>query len=537
MKTIANILTVCVAAFTAFCACSLDRYPETAVSENNYWNPSTLSDFEYAANGIAAIVPSNWLDCRADDLFRNKYPNDISAGTRKVPATSNDWSQPFKIIFRANRMIQNAPAPGTGLQAIEQFVGEAYFYRAYAYSILLSKFSGVPIMERTAEDPEDQILYLPRSSREDVKKMIYADLQKAFDRVPDASDIPVSSFGRISKSATMALLARVALFEGTWQKYHNASTETDDFDIAVKSAKWVIDSNDHKLYTEGSEPYKSLFDYTGEGCSEIILAKIYGFEDNQILTHNAPYQYCVNYCVSRNFANLYLNSDGTPYEDIPSVSPNYNDYFVDRDPRLTQTLLRRGEQNYTLGVFTPSNPGFCPRKFVRCDGIGDQPSTLDYIILRYAEVLVTYAEALFERDGQISDSDLDISVNKLRDRVHMVHLTNFSVLSNGLDMLQEIRRERSVELALEGFRYDDLRRWKTAEELMCAEIHGAKFVQGEWGSMSESALEDKLTEDKVFIIETKESRFFYPEKDYLYPIPSNDIAQSLGNVKQNPNWK
>ena len=435
-------------------------------------------------------------------------------------------------------MIQNAPAEGEGLKAIDRYVGEAYFFRAYAYWLLLSKFGGVPILQRTAETPEDPVLYGARNSRREVAEFIYSDLARAFNMLPDASEIKEDSYGRVSRSAAKALLARVALFEGTWEKYHEGSASTADFDLAVKSAFWIMDTcKCHSLYTAGNEPYKALFDYEGEGCSEFILAKVYGFPDNQILTHNAPYQYCVNYCVARGFTNLYLNSDGTPYQDRPSLDLHYNDYFVDRDPRLSQTFAARGTQNYTFGAFVPSNPGFCPRKFVRCDGKGDQPSTLDWPVLRYAEVLLTYAEALYERDGDISDDDLDKSVNLVRDRVGMPALSHNFILRNGLDKLQEIRRERSVELALEGFRYDDLRRWKTAEVILPREVLGARFISGEWGSISPSSLEDRTTDEDVFIIESEESRFFDPAKDYLYPIPSNDIGQSLGAVVQNPNWK
>ena len=100
----------------------------------------------------------------------------------------------------------------------------------------------------------------------------------------------------------------------------------------------------------------------------------------------------------------------------------------------------------------------------------------------------------------------------------MPRLDHNFTLRHNLDMLTEIRREREVELALEGFRYDDLRRWKIAEDVLPAEVLGAKFTQGEWGSVSPSALEDRVNEDSVFIIESAESRFFDPEKDYLYPI-------------------
>ena len=119
----------------------------------------------------------------------------------------------------------------------------------------------------------------------------------------------------------------------------------------------------------------------------------------------------------------------------------------------------------------------------------------------------------------------------------MPHLTNDFVQTHGLDMLTELRRERSVELALEGQRYDDLIRWKQAETLLPVALLGGKFIAGEYGNTSLGTMEERLNEDDIIILEEADTRFFDPERDYLYPIPSNDIAQSKGAVKQNPNWK
>lgn len=103
----------------------------------------------------------------------------------------------------------------------------------------------------------------------------------------------------------------------------------------------MIQSGEHTLYTKGTQPYKDLFEYTGEEASEHILVKLYGYQETQLLTHNYPYQIAVNYGVSRNFLNLYLNDTGLPFEDDPSLQLTYNDYFDGRDPRLAETALRR----------------------------------------------------------------------------------------------------------------------------------------------------------------------------------------------------
>lgn len=264
--------------------------------------------------------------------------------------------------------------------------------------------------------------------------------------MPLPSALADGEFGRISRTAAQAFKARAALYEGTRRKFHGEEQAEPHLKIAYEAADSVIQSGEHTLYTKGTQPYKDLFEYTGEEASEHVLVKLYGYQETQLLTHNYPYQMAVNYGVSRNFLNLYLNDTGLPFEDDPSLQLTYNDYFDGRDPRLAETALRRGVNTYQFGPFVPyaqSRTGFGIRKYVRNDGVTDQPSTLDYPLLRYAEVLLTYAEARFEHDGIISDEDLNRTVNALRDRVGMAHLTNEFVTSNHLDMRTELRRERS----------------------------------------------------------------------------------------------
>lgn len=535
MKRVILILTMVATGITV--GCDLDRYPETEMSEQNFWNPTAEAEFEYAANYLYTRQPHFWGDMRGDDLRRRNYPSDISAGTRKVPATSSDWSDPYKIIFAANRIIEHAPERGTTANQIDRYVAEAYFFRASAYYALVTKFGGVPILTQTATDINDPILYGPRATRAEVMTQIYNDLDQAALDLPLPSEMATNEYGRITRTAAWALKARAALYEGTRSKYHDGATGQPHLQAAYEAAWKVIESGEHSLYKQGTEPYKLLFEYAGEGASEHIWVKLYGYPETQILTHNMPYQYAVNYGVTRNFLNLYLQDTGEPYVDEPELERSFNDYFEGRDPRLAQTVLKRGVQNYQVGLYTPTVDGFRARKWVRNDKESDQPSTLDCSLLRYAEVLVTYAEARFEATGKITDEELNQTINLVRDRVGMPPLTNAFVDAHGLDMLTELRRERSVELALEGQRYDDLIRWKQAEKLLPVALLGGKFIAGEYGNTSLGTMEERLNEDDIIILEEADTRFFDPERDYLYPIPSNDIAQSKGAVKQNPNWK
>ena len=257
--------------------CSLDRYPETQLPEDLFWNLNSADNYQLAANYLYSLLSHRFVDCRADDQVRRNYPDDISAGTRKIPATSNDWTLPYRMIFAANKIIGDTPIDEIQVDDIKKYIAEAHFFRAYAYFSLLTKYGGVPILTEIPEDINDPILYSERASRGDVVKLIYDNLDIAALNLPMPSDLEngtSTDWGRVMRTAALAFKARVALYEGTHMKYHNEGNGSGHLKIAYESASAVMTSQKHELYTTGTEPYRTLFLYEGENIPEIILPKI-----------------------------------------------------------------------------------------------------------------------------------------------------------------------------------------------------------------------------------------------------------------------
>jgi hypothetical protein len=213
-----------------------------------------------------------------------------------------------------------------------------------------------------------------------------------------------------------------------------------------------------------------------------------------------------------------------------------------------------------FGTMSTHPAGYAQKKmFGGNDRYGNASQASDYtdrIVIRWGEMLIAYAEALYELNGSITDAQLEETVNALRARVGFtMKLTNAFVTTNGLSMLNEIRRERTVELICENLRYSDLIRWKIAETELPQAMVGAKYVATDNGiTVVDPARTARLTdtngkvsadgdnqqyttsEPSLYVVQLKSIRKFNAAKDYFYPIPSFDIAQSGGNIKQNPNW-
>ena len=212
--------------------------------------------------------------------------------------------------------------------------------------------------------------------------------------------------------------------------------------------------------------------------------------------------------------------------------------FTNRDLRLSGTVAKGGDAWIgSRPVFVIANPsfnttGWAFRKFINIDDWTLQKSNMDRPLIRYAEVLLINAEASFELDGAISDATLDNTINKLRPRAGIAKLTNAFVTTNGLDIKAEIRRERRVELAMEGFRYWDLIRWKTAEIELPKPVLGNYFFAEEYGT----AVAVNLTPDNYIIALDAKFKKFEPAKDYLFPFPLNELALNPA-LTQNPGWK
>jgi hypothetical protein len=528
----------------------LDRFPETEFSDADFWNTET--DLMNAANRMYQQLDANWIDNRGDDAVNQGGPNSISNGNITVPNTSADWSDRYDEIFTANNILEKAGRAKVSEDVLNRYLGEARFFRAYAYLSLVQKYGDVPLVLHTLDVSSPDLL-MPRTPRQEVMTAIYDDLDFAAQWLPSRSALPASQYGRVTKSAAWALKARAGLYEGTRAKFSNESNWQQHLEVAIAAAKNVMGEG-HSLFPD----YGKLFLHEGEGPGnkENIFVKIYGVSNtNLLLGHNnsrdlengrmAP---------TRNLIRQYLYTDGLPAfttndEMLGSPSPlfvpennesTYNTILENRDPRLAYTVFKAGEEAYK-GPWVPTTSlgarsGFAAKKgFNVEDQTINGAGTVDRILIRYGEVLLIYAEATYELADAISDEDLDLSINKLRERVGFnVKLTNAFVTDNNLSMRDEIRRERTVELALEGFRYDDLIRWKTAEKLLPTDLLGAKYTEADWPNTSASNL--NLNADNVLIVEPAATRSFDPARNYLYPIPFNEITLSGGNVVQNPNW-
>jgi starch-binding outer membrane protein, SusD/RagB family len=551
MKKINRYFYILIVAGFTLSACSIDRKPETNFSDEDFWNSET--DLQNAANRLYQQLAANWIDNRGDDNVSQGGPNNISNGTRNIPGTSGDWNGPYDQIFTANNILEKGLKASVTDAIRNRYFGEARFFRAYAYLDLVMKYGDVPLVLKTLNyNSED--LFMGRASRNDIMNAIYEDLDFAAQWLPTRAALPAAQFGRATKSTAWALKARAGLFAGTWNKFHNAGDAQVHLNAAVAAAEQVL-TQGHTLYPN----YGNLFLQAGEGPAntENILVKIFGVSNsNLFLGHNnsrdlengriAP---------TRNLLRQYLYTDGLPAfntDNTPSATksplfvaegaePSYNTILQNRDPRLGFTVYLSGETAYK-GPWIPtttlgSRSGYAPKKgFNVEDQTINNAGTVDRILIRYGEVLVTLAEALYERDGNISDADLNRTVNALRTRAGMpAKLTNAFATTNNLSMREEIRRERTVELALEGFRYNDIRRWKTAETVLPQALLGAKFVEADWPGTNANTL--NLNADRVIIAETAATRFFRANRDYLYPVPVNEINLSRGSVTQNPNWQ
>ena len=559
----------------------LDMEPKTQLADTNYWQtPDHFKLFATQFYGwtvdFKQLDDSPHSDVRSDlrtgiTLDAYSTVNVYSNGTNSIPSSDKTYTNNYNRIRQVNTLLQQAEGYAAPAD-IETSVGEAHFFRAYCYFDLLQVYGDV-IITRTPLDIDSPEMQMARNSRDEVVDFILEDLEEAIRLLPEANEISSKDEGRLSSQAASAFLSRVALYEGTWQKFRNGGQNNDRssalLDIAATSAHDVIESGFFELFAPeelGTEAYKYLFilendksnpaGITKSGNKEYIFTRRHdptlasiGFNITQGRLGNAVY-------VTRKMANMYLQSNGLP------INPQTWDYskvdseFKDRDNRMSNTLMIPGHTYWGTGGgridwtgsaeeianashknFMPSTgTGYFPHKWCcERDGVPTGMEAYDYPIIRYAEVLLNYAEAVFERDDKISDEDLAISLNLTRKRVNpnMPDLTNAFVSANNLDMRTEIRRERTVEFYDENFRIDDLKRWKTAEEEMPMNLTGVKWRGTEYETKWSDASSKTMDAEGCIICEQGR---VWEEKHYLYPLPIDQLKLNP-NLKQNPGWE
>jgi len=530
------------------CKKSLELTPKDQLSDVSFWK--SPNDFQLAANNFyngLQQVPE-YIDNNSDIAF-GSGANPVSNGSYLPAATSAVWDSCYKQIRGTNYLLTKAPASNLGT-AIDRWVGEAEFFRAYNYWRLVKTFGGVPKIDKVLDVTSPE-LYSQRATQAEIVDFILSDLDNAIPKLPKQSQLTADEQGRVTQGAALALKARVALYEGTWAKYHGDAQPEKYIAAAVDAAQQVITSNEYALYTDqGAQSYKYLFIQQGDDSKESILA--YRYYANRIV-HNWTRELWFNAMVpTKNLADTYLATDGLPITKS-SLFQGYNTLtseFQNRDPRMSMTFIVPGSSIFFEGgLMQPTFPGFTGtnathtgymiRKFLDETLAATQfQGAYDFKEFRYGEVLLILAEGLYEQNGQISDQDLNQTINLLRTRVGMPALTNAFVSTNGLNMLDEIRRERTVELAFEGYRRDDLRRWKTAETVLPQALKGVKFVGTEYQQKYPDLKvgTDIQVDANGFIQEEPASARAFQPKDYLDPIPLQQIQLSKGTLTQNPGW-
>lgn len=577
-RIIKNISIACVGILTLGMASCLDFEPEAQMNDATVWSKS--ENFELFANQFYSWTrdiqgDKNYQNALSDgphcdlrsDLIAGSSINTYSAGTNSIPATDDNYEILYKRIYYTNLLLKNAENY-TPASDISEYVAEAKFFRAYLYFELVQLYGNVILLTEPA-DMDSPEMNATRNDRGEVIDQCILDLQ---DAAKDLPDTPTEN-GGLGKDAAYAMLSRVALYEGTWQKFHtngasttaNTERSTTLLQIAKDAANEVMERGHYKLfYSEvlGTESYRYMFILEDAQCNpaglttssntEYIFSRRHRAEDG--VTLNITKAFLANAVYpTRKMANLYVCQDGLPI-DKSSQFKGYTtatSEFENRDNRMLTTLIPNGtkvwnntanncrtawddtdlERAITQSV--TSNSGYQTHKWAVERQVTDRYETMDYPIIRYAEVLLNYAEATYELNGSISDTDLDESLNLVRARSNpnMTKLSNSLVNNNGLSMREEIRRERSVELALEGYRIDDLKRWATASTEMPQDQLGVLYT-GTWFESHWTTQSRALNAEGCIIL--YDGRV-WEDKHYLYPLPSDQL-QLNPNLGQNPGW-
>ena len=567
--TLKAILVMALGCLTYSC---LDLDPKDQIADGNYWQEA--SDFKLFANQFYgwtrdfsnSVYDAPHSDKRSDLILDKSGTNVYSNGTNSIPTGDNNYTDNYNRIRRTNILLQKAESYGNQSD-IEQYIGEAKFFRAYCYFELLQLYGDVIITKKPLDvtDPEMKVA---RNDRSEVVDFMIQDLKDAAGQLPLTSAV---ENGRVGSEGAWAFLSRVALYEGTWQKFRgNEARGKELLDVAAKAAKEVINSKNFSLYTpailgDSAQKYMFILEDVKSNPAGLLKASNteYIFSRRHDETLNPIGKNITKEClanaqqIAQKFAALYLCQDGLPIEKsslyLFKVDGIIAHEYQNRDNRMLYTLCVPGgyywsnensRVNWTSDAadkasasikgYSPANgSGYANQKWAAERKVQTNSEGYDYPVIRYAEVLLNYAEAVYERDDAISDDDLNISLNLVRNRINksMPKLSNNLVTANGLNMREEIRRERTVELFNEGFRSDDLKRWKTAETEMPKDFLGIKWTGTEYATKWPNVSYAKNS-DGYIILETGRK---WESKHYLYPLPTDQL-QLNPNLKQNPGW-
>jgi hypothetical protein len=534
----------------------LDRDALDAIPNDEFWK--TEGQLKLAVNACYDYLKGkNVVDMEnlGDNTIYPPMSDYLAISTGNYDFTigtlNNEWVNQYKGIRRCNHFLENyKKAEGIQEARLNQYAGEARFLRAFLYSYLSFFFGDVPLVTNTIGISDDDIVYGSRTPRAQVVDFILQQLDSAAAELPKTYGS--ADVGRITQGAALAWKSRVALFYGK-------------YDVAEAAAKAVMDLGVYRLYyaSDSAKSYNELFTQKGKLAAgankETILARTYLID---VSMHNMSREAQVpdqtaRFNPTKSLVDAYLCTDGMPIDKSPLYNEGaqtaYRDIFKNRDSRMTQTVLTPdsvwggkddGDQDanptdtFRLPKFNADKKGcvtatgFYFTKYVQVSAVATyNKDPNDIHIMRYAEVLLTYAEAR-EMQGKLTQADLDMTINLLRDRARMHHMIISELNAWGMNLRDEIRRERRVELALEGQRYFDILRWKQGN-LLAADAKGMKkaFVP----SYMQQYVASVPVDAQGYMIVNSGRRFEDP-KNYLWPIPLTQWQRNP-NLGQNPGWQ
>ena len=587
MKKISILLF---AAVLAFSSCNLDRFPLDTLSEKDLF--SSESGLLAYTNSFYSSIFSGGADLYEDDAdtyIRDAGRSEYLNTSRITPASGGGWS--FTALRKFNTLLDNIDEYCKDPDVCAYYTGIARFFRGYYYALMVERFGDVPWYEHElgSDDPD---LYKARDSREVVMRHVIDDLNYATKYLKGTRSVYT-----ITKWTALAVKSRVCLYEGTFRKYHGIEGWEFYLTECMDASKTLIDEGGYSIYATSdiNSCYRDLFSpvtsdgkavhYEGSSqANEIILARNYNSAYGQ--THSANFDKLAagkgRLSMTRKFVASYLMKDGSRFTDKAGwETMMFDEECQNRDPRLAQSMrtpgyMRIGESDKDAITFSSTVTGYIPTKYMLSKSYDDTgKNDNDLILFRLPEILLNWIEAKAELGETITDTDLDYSINRIRDRVGMPHMTADVTVDPFLTdpewggyehvsgtnkaIILEIRRERAIELGQEGFRWDDILRWGEGQ-VYTKRMYGMYFPGvGEYdldgdgandvclykGTAPSTSAANLLEITATWRLSNDDSGMLEPRKgnpgrwdegiDSLYPIPLQDLELNP-NLKQNPGW-
>jgi hypothetical protein len=576
---------------TLFVSCDLEQEPISTASKSAVFG--SQQGLDLYANSFYSILPgrSTNLDAMSDYMAVKSVFTFVQQGAY-TSTLSTGWT--WTDLRNINYFIANCNDPKVALDVRKNYVGIAKFFRAYFYFEKVKRFGDVPWIGKPL-DVTDEILFGGRDPRTLVMDSVLADIDYACANIKSTTD-PTRSL--VTKYVAYALKSRICLFEGTFRKYHTElnlqGTASNWLNLAATSAQTVMDAGIYSIYTTGGpgKSYRTVFTNATPIASEVMLAAICDLTLSVLNDANWYWTsgtYGDKASFTRTFINTYLNLDGTPFTNN-SAYPTmlFKDEVKNRDLRLKQTIRLGDYKRISGGSQVPAPPlfsytftGYMPIKWTLDDMYYD---TRDLNInsiseFRYGEVLLNLAEAKAEL-GTLTDAEWAKTIGVLRTRGGITGgLTTKPTVADPYlvanyfpnitdPVILEVRRERGIELCLEGFRFADILRWKRGE-LMNQEWNGfyvpelktpmdlnedgildVAFFQGTKPSpaasgvtyVDVSATVSGKANSQLLKNDTSGELTWmnnivrkWEDKMYYYPIPKTDLITNP-NLGQNPGW-